>query len=1248
VGVEIPKAVITFTNVSPPQEDIIEIKIHLGCTKEVSSFECKLQNWNGKYSPGGSFPINVGDTGGIGISRGSVPPASAPIISHRVENVEYDSTPVENYVRVSGRCWGEKLFRRVVTKTYDNQKGEAIVKDLLDNYVGLSHVRGGTELVEDTDTTYSNLKYTDSPVWDILTYIAGSADKAGVIGYDFRVAPDGKFEFFPKNSKAVLDIFGEKIEVSEYRKDISRIRNKIRVYGIADKSVPLNKDDWTEELTPADGVWTAVGTGAVVALDATNKVRGQVSVKTNINNQPIGVGCKFTLNSGKEVDANLYPILSFWSVIENTFNGHGMLTLRDITGKMASRLISAGTTDWAETQATAGASSESSWKSVAAGFDWTQIKSIQIFYYFPGAVTPPLPTASGTFWVDGLYFGGRRYSAVREDGASQTAYGLRELGETDEELWSDNECDLRAKALLAYLKSPAIYLTIRSAVIDYGTNPPLPGDTAHVLLPNEGVDSNFRIESVEYDVDALTQTLEIVLQLEKEPPQLADYLYGLRALTINVEKLARTKLGKGPYFGGGGYGSGGGGGDVFPFSAWESMIERFGLFPKTGIRWTDIWRYMPNINKSLIPASDNTYDLGESDTPLRWRNIYGVTSFLTWIGPYSDTAAVMQFRTRAKNYNQTPPLNHLFNPTDNEYGGFGSSLKHFKEFHTRFMTFYVGDPTVSGPEGGLWGYKNTATHVDDNPVVHLNKELLEFGPGGDGAPNVPDTRIKRIEPGFFELYTGFGPYSDVAAIINFRTKNKAGTTVLDHQLAPTDNEHGILGSFTKSWLEIHSKYFITTYLGYYRIWNSGEANPLVELKKDYLSFGPGGSTTLDTWMRRIDAGYFEIHSGFGPLSDSPGSVSFRTKNMAGSAIVEHQFIPTDDEHGLIGSETKQWKEVHSAYFFFPDTGYVRCQLPGENALIQLKKDALEFGPGGAVAPDVYLKRIGADSFELKALFLQPAGDNVTELGSATKRFKKLYLGDAEWTSDLNVNKTTPAINLKTGGVIKATFGHDGTNTFLSAQAGDLVLSGASGVVRPYADATYDLGTASFRWSGLYVAGVCDFGWLNTGGYTIITNARVLQNVTANTAVITSGRFPLARLPESSAGYVLEAQGAGFDPTYVNPNGRYAPAGHDHAAGNITSGVLAEARCPNVYSGQITFQGGIITNSVNCKNWQLADLEFLNKFVVTEAWFADGLVFLNPKKKIIAFLDSEGNLEISGKLTENSVRLKKLNQERGFA
>jgi hypothetical protein len=111
--------------------------------------------------------------------------------------------------------------------------------------------------------------------------------------------------------------------------------------------------------------------------------------------------------------------------------------------------------------------------------------------------------------------------------------------EVDEELYSDNECMLRAKALLNHLKEPAEYLTLRSTVIDYGDTPILAGDKIHVTLLNENVDVDFRVLSAEYYVDAKTQTLEITLKLGREQPLLADYLYALRSKT---DSLSRHKI----------------------------------------------------------------------------------------------------------------------------------------------------------------------------------------------------------------------------------------------------------------------------------------------------------------------------------------------------------------------------------------------------------------------------------------------------------------------------------------------------------------------------------------------------------------------------------------------------------------------------------------------------------------------------------------------------------------------------------
>jgi hypothetical protein len=528
MSVEVPKVAVAFGSVTPPQSDVIDLRVHLGCTTEVNSFEVLLQNWDNKYSPSGTYPINVGMDGHVDVGRDVNVPQ---IITCHVESVKFESAPNENYITVSGRCWGERLFRRVVTKTYENKKGEEIVKDLLDSFAGLSHTRDSTELVENTDTTYLKLEYDNTPVFDILKNVAESADKSGVIGFDFRVAPDAKFEFFPKNSKTSQFSLSEKIESSEYRKDIHRIRNRITVYGVADKSIPADKDAWTESLTPTDGSWSAVS--GSISLDTATKKKGSGSIKTYASNLYYAASM-LTLGSGKEVNGNLYPTLNFFIRRESSFNGNVNVILFDTADRSASNFFNVGADEWFQKQVRVGDENADIWD-VSGGFDWTQIKKIRFDCWFTGSGT-------GNFWVDGLFFGGRRYSNTQEDVTSQSAYGLRELVEVDEELYSDNECLLRAKAVLNNLKDTADYLTVRSTVIDYGNTPLLAGDKIHVTLPNENVDEDFRILSVEYHVDAKTQTLEISLELGREQPLLADYLYALRSKTdhLSRHKIARS------------------------------------------------------------------------------------------------------------------------------------------------------------------------------------------------------------------------------------------------------------------------------------------------------------------------------------------------------------------------------------------------------------------------------------------------------------------------------------------------------------------------------------------------------------------------------------------------------------------------------------------------------------------------------------------------------------------------------------
>lgn len=550
MSVALPVVALVFGSVTPPQGDVLDLSVHLGCTNEVSSFSCLLQNFDKKYTE--TYPITVGVNGSLSIGRGANCPLIATI---RVEEVTCESSSIENYLRVKGRCWGEKLFRRVITKTYENQKGEAIVKDLIDYYVGLSHVRDSTELIEDTDTTYTLLEYENTPVFDVLKYIASSADKNGAIGFDFRVEPDAKFAFFPKNSKTSPVSLSDLIESSEYRRDIHRIRNRIMTYGAREKPYPLDvdgqpwSDSLTEDLTQVEywlehtlGKWEPMTGNTTMSIETSNVFQGSNCVKATCTAYMYYVSFWWVFPDNY-VNANQYPALVFAIKADNSHTLNHSIELHDGTGD--DNVVWRGFTipkagEWQIIKLELGKNHVDEWTESSfniSDFRWDLIRGVRF-------IVNQKSGQFGDVWVDIFHFGKGRWNARRpleaqEPTSSQTAYGVRELVEVDEELHSDNECDLRAKALLAHLENSAESITIRSTVIDYGTNTLLPGDKIHVTLPNENIDADYRIASVEYRVNAATQTLEVVLELGKEMPLLADYLYTLRSKSDSLSRYKR-------------------------------------------------------------------------------------------------------------------------------------------------------------------------------------------------------------------------------------------------------------------------------------------------------------------------------------------------------------------------------------------------------------------------------------------------------------------------------------------------------------------------------------------------------------------------------------------------------------------------------------------------------------------------------------------------------------------------------------
>ena len=351
---------------------------------------------------------------------------------------------------------------------------------------------------------------------------APSADWAELPAVDYQKL------WYSDDNRCQVSI-SERIESSEYSKDILRIRNRISVYGVTDKSVPADKDLWTESLAPSDGAWIA--TSGTISLDSALKVKGSNSIKTSAQNFYY-VACQLTLNSGKEADADLYPTLNLWLSQDTSFNGNTTITL-DTDNNAATHEITVGTEKWFQTQIPVGTTNADSWQTPTQ-FNWHQINRVQVTCWFDSVGT-------GNFWVDGLFFGGNQYSSTQDDQVSQNSIGLRELVEVNEELCSDLECESHAKALLTNLKDPAEKLIVQSTVIDYGTSPILGGDKIRITLPNESINADFRVLSAEYHVDGKTQVLETTLELGREKPLLADYVYALRSKT---DRLSRYKTAK--------------------------------------------------------------------------------------------------------------------------------------------------------------------------------------------------------------------------------------------------------------------------------------------------------------------------------------------------------------------------------------------------------------------------------------------------------------------------------------------------------------------------------------------------------------------------------------------------------------------------------------------------------------------------------------------------------------------------------
>jgi len=508
--------------------DVVELNLHLAVTEEVGSVNCLLQNFDAKYTD----QITAGDLIEVAMSRTGE--SWAKVFKGRIDAVakraEASLRGPQHYLRLRGRDLGAELFNRLVTKKYVNKEGSEIVKDVLSNYTPLASVG-----VETTNSAYIEEEYENKPAWEIVKYVAETAKNiSNVIGYDFK-CEEGDLKFFPKSKYASAVSLDGIITLCEHESAIERVRNKVYVYGEASKPYPLDKDSWTESLTPSDGAWSSgTGTGSV-SLDSTEKIVGNYCIKHATTTPDYYGRAVFALNAGKEINSNVYPSVNFQIKEESAFSGEVTLILEDINGNWAAKEYRIGNNKkWHFESFMCGQKHEDEWSgSNISNFNWEKIKKLLFDAHFSG-------TGTGAFWIDNLYFSHCRWSAMAEDSTSQSKYGVRELAVVDETLVSDDACAKVANAELKYREDPAE--SLRVTVL--GDPRIVAGETIHVTSPNENIDADYRIQAVDHFMDDEGE-FETSLTLIAEPPRIAEILSETRReVGVLMRGTAYRKLGR--------------------------------------------------------------------------------------------------------------------------------------------------------------------------------------------------------------------------------------------------------------------------------------------------------------------------------------------------------------------------------------------------------------------------------------------------------------------------------------------------------------------------------------------------------------------------------------------------------------------------------------------------------------------------------------------------------------------------------
>jgi len=531
----------------------------------------------------------------------------------------------------------------------------------------------------------------------------------------------------------------------------------------------------------------------------------------------------------------------------------------------------------------------------------------------------------------------------------------------------------------------------------------------------------------------------------------------------------------------------------------SGLYNSIGGFAVNGVTVIDSSRNLLNVNRivcSLIPNADKTYDLGSSST--RWRYVYVYNGLractqgysprtteddkykvIQASGPTSDFIVVLQDGTgrvscywnatpygedKANNYiiANEPAGKILFSPDSDPF---------FKIFWAPGVSTVPA--TVSWQEcfsvyqdGSIncKGLKINATLIVDSSrnLLNVNRIVCSLIPNADNTYDLGSSSLRwRI-----------GYFSDVVIVNRGITGYKARLCLSsgqDSDLIITIQDGS--GRANIYW----DAYYDGTNHIYLRGDDAGACRIKIHGQEGFRFYtapaGSAGSTIAWTENLHIGHGYIETLT-IKPYSDNAYDLGTSTlrwanvyavnanlskvliddvtvidsnRNILNVNRIVCSLIPNADATYDLGSSDLKWNKIYGVELTISSTGNLGSLQIGGTTVIDSSRNLLN------------INRIVCS--------LIPNADNTYDLGSSSLRWANLYavnisISTASVSNNLTVGGTANVSELQINGV-----------TVIDSNRNLLNINAVACSLIPNADATYDLGSSSYRWNNIYAVNV---------------------------------------------------------------------------------------------------------------------------------------------------------------------------------